>query len=91
MVVLGDVHAGAEIIAVGSIMILGRCSGVVHAGATGDMKARVIANRLCPTQLRIGSAIVRSPDDEPQYPEIAQVQDNQIMVEKYLPSSMQAG
>lgn len=88
VVVLGDINAGAEIIAGGSIMVLGRCSGVVHAGATGDCKAKVIANRLCPTQLRIGAAIVRSPEDEPQYPEIAKVKENQILVEKYQPSNL---
>jgi septum site-determining protein MinC len=88
VVVLGDVNAGAEIIAGGSIMVLGRCNGVVHAGAMGDSNAKVIATRLCPTQLRIGSAIVRSPEDEPQYPEIAKVKDNLILVEKYQPSKL---
>ncbi|MEG6615662.1 septum site-determining protein MinC [Peptococcaceae bacterium 1198_IL3148] len=86
VVVLGDVNAGAEITAGGSIIVLGRCSGVVHAGATGNGKAKVIANRLCPTQLRIDTAIVRSPEEEPQYPEIAKISGGMILVEKYLSS-----
>ncbi|MBM7854157.1 septum site-determining protein MinC [Desulfohalotomaculum tongense] len=88
VVVMGDVHAGAEIIAGGNVMVLGRLSGVVHAGATGDVTAKVVANKLCPTQLRIGPAIVTSPDEEPQYPEIAKLHNGQIMVEKFVPSKM---
>lgn len=83
VVVLGDMNAGSEIIAEGSIMILGKCSGVVHAGATGNLAAKVIAHKLCPTQLRICTAIVRSPDEEPQYPEIAKLKGDKIIVEKY--------
>lgn len=85
VVVMGDVHAGSEIVAGGSIMILGHCKGVIHAGATGNVNAKIIAYRLCPTQLRIGSCIVRSPDEEPQYPEMAKLLDNDIIVEKYSP------
>ncbi|MBO8137481.1 MAG: septum site-determining protein MinC [Desulfotomaculum sp.] len=89
VVVMGDVHPGAEIIAGGSVMVLGRLSGVVHAGATGDAAAKVMANKLCPIQLRIGSAIATSPDEEPQYPEIARICNGQILVEKFNPSKVQ--
>lgn len=88
VVVLGDVHAGAEIIAEGNVIILGRCKGLVHAGATGDLSRQVIATRLCPTQLRIGTAIVTSPDDEPMHPEIAMVVNGKIIVKKYNPSKI---
>lgn len=88
VVIMGDMHAGSEVIAEGSVMVLGKCSGVVHAGATGNPDAKVIANKLCPTQLRIGSAIVRSPDEEPQYPEVAKLKDNEIIVEKYSATSL---
>ncbi len=86
VVVLGDVNAGSEIIAEGSIIVMGRLSGLIHAGATGNTQACVIANRLCPTQMRIGTAITTSPDEEPEYPEIARLVDNQIQVTKYIPS-----
>ncbi|WP_031514546.1 septum site-determining protein MinC [Desulfofalx alkaliphila] len=82
VVVMGDVHAGAEIIATGYILVIGRCSGVVHAGVSGDLNAQVIAGKLCPTQLRIGSAIVTSPEEEPQYPEVAKLKNGQIIVER---------
>ncbi len=85
VVILGDVNAGSEVIAGGSIMVLGRINGVVHAGATGDTSAYVVACKLCPSQLRIASAIATSPDDEPEYPEIARLKDNQIIVSRYKP------
>ncbi|MTI79467.1 MAG: septum site-determining protein MinC [Firmicutes bacterium] len=88
VVIMGDVHAGAEIIAGGNVMVLGRLSGVVHAGASGDQDAKVVASKLCPTQLRIGSAIVTSPDDEPPHPEVARLQKDQITVEKYIPTKI---
>ena len=82
VVVMGDVHAGAEIISTGSIIVLGRCSGVVHAGATGNVTALVVSNKLCPIQLRIGTDIVTSPDEEPHYPEVAKFHNGQILVDK---------
>lgn len=53
IVVLGDVHPGAEIISGGSILIMGYCRGIIHAGAGGDHTAKVIADRLAPTVISI--------------------------------------
>lgn len=85
IVVLGDVHAGAEIVAYGNVLVMGSCRGVVHAGANGNNWARVIAHRLCPAQLRISTSIACAPSDaQADYPEIAYLaQDNQIIVECY--------
>ncbi|MBC7325079.1 MAG: hypothetical protein H5T99_07180, partial [Moorella sp. (in: Bacteria)] len=63
--------------------------GIVHAGAEGDEKAVVMAFRLQPTQLRIAGYITRAPDDEglngTVEPEIARVQDEAVVIEKYQP------
>ncbi|ABO50421.1 septum site-determining protein MinC [Desulforamulus reducens MI-1] len=87
VVVLGDVHAGAEILAYGNVLVMGACRGVVHAGANGNQAARVIAHRLCPAQLRIGTSIACAPSDSQDhanYPEIAYLsKDSQIIVEYY--------
>jgi septum site-determining protein MinC len=89
IVVMGDVHPGGEIVASGHIIVMGTCKGVVHAGAEGDEKAVVIAFRLQPTQLRIAGYITRAPDDENpgggEEPEIARVQDEAVIIEKYQP------
>jgi len=86
LVVVGDVNPGAELIAVGNIVIMGALRGVAHAGCLGDRTAVVAANKLLPTQLRIDTLITISPeeDDEIQYPEIAEIKDGQIVIEPYI-------
>ncbi|WP_430883088.1 septum site-determining protein MinC [Fusibacter sp. JL216-2] len=86
VVILGDINPGAEVIAYGNIAVFGSLRGVAHAGADGNESAWVVAQRLQPTQLRIGSLITRSPDDGdgPTSPEIAYVKDKNIMIEPYL-------
>lgn len=81
--ILGDVNPGGQVVAGGDVVIWGRLRGTVHAGATGDDDAAVCALMLAPTQLRIGTHIARSPEEdarEPDVPEIAKVQDNGIVV-----------
>jgi septum site-determining protein MinC len=88
VVVIGDVNPGAEIRAGGSVVVWGRLRGTVHAG-TGEgqgQNAVVCALQLSPTQLRIGDYISRSPADETGHdvvPEMASVQDGQIVAEPW--------
>jgi len=88
VVVIGDVNPGAEIRAGGSVIVWGRLRGLVHAGASngsGD-KAVVCALQLSPMQLRIGDLIARAPaddDDHEVIPEMASVQDGQIVAEPW--------
>ena len=57
IVVIGDVKAGAEIIAGENIVILGELKGLAHAGAKGNTEAIIAANRIeCP-QIRIADKI----------------------------------
>lgn len=82
--VMGDVNAGAEIVAAGDVLVWGRVRGVVHAGASGNDNAVVCALVLAPTQLRIGKHIARAPDElhRPQRgPEIARVREGRIVIE----------
>jgi septum site-determining protein MinC len=80
VVVLGDVNAGAEVIAGGHIVIWGKARGLIHAGALGDESAQVCALELAPTQLRIAGHIARSPDNQRRRPgpEMARVRDGKI-------------
>ncbi|MCD4685674.1 MAG: septum site-determining protein MinC [Anaerolineae bacterium] len=80
IVILGDVNAGAVIVAGGDIIIWGKCRGVVHAGANGDESAVVCALHLTPTQLRIAGHITISPDDRRRHPkpEMAMVRHGRI-------------
>ena len=86
VVVIGDVNPGAEIIAGGDVVVWGKLRGIVHAGAIGDDGAVVCALSLAPLQLRIGSHIARAPEgreDLPQRPEMASVQDDEIVAEPW--------
>lgn len=84
VIVVGDVNPGAEIVASGSIIVWGSCRGTVHAGADGDTAALVCALDLSPMQLRIASKVTTSPNDqEKPLPEIASIQDEQIIAEPW--------
>lgn len=89
VVVIGDVNAGAEVIAGGSVVVWGRLRGIVEAGladpANPPTEAVVCALDLAPTQLRIGAAIARAPEepDRVPVPEIARARDGQIVVEAW--------
>lgn len=87
VVVLGDVNAGAEVLAGGSVIVWGRLRGIVEAGlddAAWDPHPPVVcALDLAPTQLRIGPALARAPEDPGRVPvpEVARVQEGRIVVE----------
>jgi len=94
VVILGDVNPGAEVTAAGNVVVMGVLRGMVHAGATGDPNAVVVAFRLQPTQLRIADYIARSPDgqyDGPERPEIARVKDGTVIIEAFPPGGERQG
>lgn len=91
IVIMGDVNPGAEVIAENNVVVLGSLRGIVHAGATGNEKAIVAAFNLRPTQLRIAGYVTRAPDHYDQdddQPEIALLQDGNVVIERYRPGMM---
>ncbi len=80
VIVIGDVNSGAEIIAVGDIIVWGKLRGTVHAGAQGDENAVVCALDLAPLQLRIAGLITVPPQGKRKHiqPEMAYVAEGQI-------------
>lgn len=62
IVILGDVNPGSSVISSGNIIVIGRLKGMVHAGATGNINAFVMALSMNPMQIRIADAIARSAD-----------------------------
>lgn len=88
IVIFGDVNPGSMVVAGGNIVVLGNLRGVAHAGSDGNRKAIVAAFVLQPTQLRIANLISRRPDkvtEEPKWPEIAKIEENEVIIERYLP------
>ena len=81
IVVIGDVNPGAELIASGDVVVFGALRGVAHAGAQGDVNARVIALELAPTQLRIATALASGEDGRKAAgPEHASIIGDRIVV-----------
>ena len=84
--VIGDVNAGAEIVAGGDVLVWGKLRGVVHAGAMGDDSAVVCALWMAPIQLRIGQHIARPPEGgelKAMKPEMALVRNGSIQTESW--------
>ena len=88
VVVIGDVNPGAEVEATGNIVVVGTLRGIVHAGASGNKEACVVALNLQPTQLRIADIITRMRERRPAsqgiVPEQAYIKDDAIVIETFL-------
>lgn len=83
VVVLGNVNPGAKIVAGGNIVVRGACRGVVHAGAFGNARATIIADRMLAMQIRIADFIARAPDqmEKTSGTECAHIKDGSIVIE----------
>jgi septum site-determining protein MinC len=81
VLIIGDVNPDSYVVASGNIIVLGTLRGVVHAGASGDESAVVMALKLMPQQLRIASFFTRAPDviEAPEYPERAFVDRKSVV------------
>jgi len=83
VVVLGDVNAGAEILANDDIIVVGTLRGLAHAGANGNDRAVIWAERIMSPQLRIGSAVAQAgggANAEADGPEVAHLKDGAIVI-----------
>ncbi|HET9027898.1 MAG TPA: septum site-determining protein MinC [Trueperaceae bacterium] len=83
VVVLGDVNAGAEILANDDIIVVGTLRGLAHAGASGNEKAVIWAERIMSPQLRIGNALAQAGSNSGESedgPEVAHLKDGAIVI-----------
>lgn len=86
VVVLGDVNAGAEIVAGKDVIVWGVLRGMVHAGYPDNDSAMVCSLLLAPVQLRIAHLLSRPPEGvevQPR-PEVATIRSGQIVVEAWV-------
>ena len=79
MVIIGDVNAGAEVIAGGNIAILGALRGVAHAGAGGNTNAIIAANYIDATQVRIANVVKEIEAKTDKCP-VCKIENNEIIV-----------
>jgi len=88
LVITGDVNPGAELIAGGDVIVLGKLSGKVHAGFPDREDAMVFALGLNPSHIKIGSiAALGSEDKGGNIPEFASVEKDKIIVQDYMKAS----
>ena len=89
IVVLGDVNAGAEVVAGDNVVVVGVLRGLAHAGAKGNKEAIIAAASIDCKQIRIANII---KEIEEQYDEegniviherktYASVEDDKIILE----------
>lgn len=82
VIIIGDVNAGAEVIAEDDIIVLGTLRGVAHAGAAGNENAFIWAQQVQSKQLRIAGALAQAGGDSKTVsgPEVAQLHNGQIIL-----------
>lgn len=82
IVILGNVHPGARVEAGGNILVMGQCSGTLHAGVTGDQSAIVTAFELKTQLIRIANIAYTAPDsgENIQTPHKALIKNNKITI-----------
>ncbi|HLC16520.1 MAG TPA: septum site-determining protein MinC [Thermodesulfovibrionia bacterium] len=88
LVIVGDVNPGGELSAKGDIIVLGSLRGMAHAGMPDNDDAKIIALHLSPTLIKIGTYVASAPHHGEHKkvlnPEIALVEDNQIVTEELM-------
>lgn len=84
IVVLGDVNAGAELVAADDIIVLGTLRGVAHAGAAGNEKAVIWAQQIASKQLRISGALAEAGHGAAgSGPEMAMLHEGNIVLKPW--------
>ena len=84
VIVLGDINAGAEVIAGENVIALGTIRGLAHAGASGNTAAIIIANEISAPQLRIANIvkeIEKSENEKIEVQKRAYIQGEEIILE----------
>lgn len=86
LVIIGDLNAGAEVIAGGNIIVTGALRGLAHAGAKGNKKAIIATRKLDTPQIRIANIVKEMEKQEETTIEnkqiFAYVNGEEIIVEK---------
>ncbi len=84
--ILGDVNPGAIISAYNNVYVWGKLFGIAFAGKNGNKNASIASLYLNPLQLRICDIVAIGPKEKPedQYPEVAILEDNKIIIKPYV-------
>ncbi len=85
IVILGDVNAGAELVAADDIIVVGALRGLAHAGANGNEGATIWAKPILSPQLRIANAVAQADAEvgEVGDAEVAFLSNGQIAIKPW--------
>lgn len=85
LVVIGDVNAGAEVIAGDNIIVQGNLRGLAHAGAKGNKGAIISAGNIDVVQIRISNIVKEIDKNEEGAVErgFAHVVEDKIIIDKW--------
>ena len=82
LVIIGDVNAGAEVMAGENIVVLGNLRGVAHAGAKGNTNAIISAVNIESPQIRIANIVKELEKEGNTLPKTyAYTKENRIEIE----------
>ena len=81
LVILGDVNAGSEIMAGDNVIVLGALRGLAHAGAKGNKKAIIAAQKIEAPQIRIANVVKEMIKDEEVIKRYAYIEKEEIVLE----------
>ena len=84
LIILGDVNDGAEAIAGKNVIVVGNLRGLAHAGAKGNKKAIIAANKIESPQIRISNIIKEMEKNDDDYNvalTYAYVDEDKIIIE----------
>ncbi len=84
--IIGDVNPGAIVSANNNIYVWGKLLGNAFAGENGNKNSSIASLFLSPLQLRICEIVAIGPKDNPkyQYPEVAILESQKIIIKPYL-------
>ena len=87
--IIGDVNPGAIVSAKDNVYVWGKLLGIAYAGENGNRNASIASLCLRPLQLRICDIVAIGPKDKPkhQYPEVAILVSQKIIIKPYLLNS----
>lgn len=89
VIIIGDVHAGAEVISTGNIIVWGKILGAVHAGSAHDESAFICALHLAPTFIQIAQLFSTPTSRNAIHkPEISFIQNGKITTIEWKKSRM---
>lgn len=86
IIVLGDVNAGAELVAVDDVIVVGTLRGLAHAGKDGSNASAVVwAQKIAAPQIRIADAVAQydAVRQENEQAEIAYLDQGKIILRNF--------